>query len=99
MFEGEVILINSYMITVKFKSLLSCQLFHVTNIYSPAAAADKPSFISWLYNFDTSNIEDWIILGDFNLIRSSDNRNRSGGNSNEMLLFNDLIQHLNLVDI
>jgi hypothetical protein len=58
MFEGEVILINSYSITVKFKSLLSGQVFHVTNIYGPATATNKLGFISWLYNFDTSNIED-----------------------------------------
>jgi hypothetical protein len=38
-------------------------------------------------------------LGDFNLIRSPDNRNKGGGNPNEMMLFNDLILHLDLIDI
>lgn len=37
-------------------------------------------------------------MGDFNLIRSPENRNRAGGNANDMLLFNDLINHLDLVD-
>jgi hypothetical protein len=33
---------------------ISGHIFHVTNIYGPAATADKPGFINWLYNFDTS---------------------------------------------
>jgi endonuclease/exonuclease/phosphatase family metal-dependent hydrolase len=38
-------------------------------------------------------------VGDFNLIRSPENRNRSGGNTNEMLLFNDIINHLDLIEV
>jgi hypothetical protein len=49
---------------------ISGHIFHVTNIYGPAATADKPGFINWLYNFDTSGIEDWLLLGDFNLIHA-----------------------------
>jgi hypothetical protein len=98
-FEGEVMFINSHSIIVKFKSLLSGRLSHVTNIYGPAASAGKVGFISWLYNFDCSSMDDWLLIGDFNLIRSPENRNRPGGNFNEMWLFNDLIQHLDLVEI
>jgi hypothetical protein len=38
-------------------------------------------------------------VGDFNLIRSPQDRNRDGGNVNEMLLFNEEISNLGLVDI
>lgn len=38
-------------------------------------------------------------MGDFNLIRNPENRNRTGGNMGVMMLFNDLIHHLDLVDI
>lgn len=38
-------------------------------------------------------------MGDFNLIRSPENRNRPGGNLSDMLLFNNLINHLDLVEI
>jgi hypothetical protein len=92
-----VLLINSYSIIVKFKSLLTGQIFHITNIYGPASSVDKARFISCLYNFDCSLIDDWLLLGDFNLIRSLENRNKLRGNTNEMWLFNDLIQHLDLV--
>jgi hypothetical protein len=74
-------------------------VFHVTNIYGPAATFEKAGFISWLYNFDTSLIGDWLILGDFNLIQTPANRNRIGGSTSEMFLFNDPIQHLDLVEI
>jgi hypothetical protein len=74
-------------------------VFHVTNIYGLATADDKAGFISWLYNFNTYLIEHWLILGDFNHIWTLANRNRAGGSTSEMFLFNDLIQHLDLVEI
>jgi hypothetical protein len=41
----------------------------------------------------------WILMGDFNLIRSPENRNRGGGDNNNMLLFNSIIQHPDLEEI
>jgi hypothetical protein len=38
-------------------------------------------------------------MGDFNLIRSTEDRNRPGGNINNMLLFNSLIQQHDLEEI
>jgi exonuclease III len=99
LFDGELVLANSYSVTVKLKSLQTGHLFHVSNIYGPVAASEKACFINWLYNFDTSQIDDWLILGDFNLTRSPDNRNRPGGNVSEKMLFNNLINHLDLVEI
>jgi hypothetical protein len=40
-----------------------------------------------------------MLAGDLNLIKSHVNRNREGGNQHDMLLFNDLIQHLVLAEI
>jgi hypothetical protein len=44
-------------------------------------------------------MDSWVILGDFNLIRSPENRNRVGGDINNMLLFNRIISQLDLVEI
>jgi hypothetical protein len=44
-------------------------------------------------------LDDWILVGDFNLIRSLSDRNKPSGNVGDMNLFNDLIQHLDVVDI
>jgi hypothetical protein len=36
----------------------------------------------------------WLVLGDFNLIRRQDNRNKPGGNVADMFQFNEVISHL-----
>jgi hypothetical protein len=43
--------------------------------------------------------EDWLLVGDFNFIRSPSNRNKPGGNVNDMLLFNDFIRQQNLTEL
>ena len=45
------------------------------------------------------NEVDWIVMGDFNFIRSPENRNRLGGDVNEMLLFNKAISNLGLIEL
>lgn len=42
---------------------------------------------------------DWLILGDFNFIRSPDDQNRPGGNIADMLAFNDTINNLGWVEL
>lgn len=41
----------------------------------------------------------WMVLGDFNLIKAQENRNKSGGNIEEMFLFNEAISTLGLNEI
>lgn len=59
----------------------------------------RTNFVSWLYSLDISPDDHYLILGDFNLYRTSSNRNRPGGNVNDMLIFNDIIQHLGLIEL
>ena len=40
-----------------------------------------------------------MIWGDFNFIRGPDNRNKPGGDPNNMMLFNNIIINLDLVEI
>ena len=42
---------------------------------------------------------DWIVMGDFNFIRSPNNRNKPGGDVNQMLLFNEAISNSGLVEL
>lgn len=72
---------------------------HVTNIYGPSSADQKLPFITWLMNFDTTSFDHWTLGGDFNLIRSPENRNKQGGDIGEMNLFNEMISDLDLVEI
>lgn len=42
---------------------------------------------------------DWMIVGDFNLMRKQEDRNKEGGDLNEMFLFNDAISALGISEI
>lgn len=70
-FYGIVIQSNSYAIIVKLSYWLDNKSFHVTNIFGPSHLTQKQGFITWLINFDTSGFDDWILGGDFNLIRQN----------------------------
>jgi hypothetical protein len=43
--------------------------------------------------------ENWLLVGDFNFIRSQDDRNKPGGDVNDMFLFNEIIGHLGLLEL
>ena len=43
--------------------------------------------------------ENWLLMGDFNFIRSEENRNKPGEDINDILLFNDIIGHLGLLEL
>lgn len=78
-FDGNLIHANSYAVTCKFTCKLDSKAFHVTNVYGPSNHSQKQAFATWLMNFDTSDFDDWILAGDFNMYRQSDNRNKPGG--------------------
>lgn len=42
---------------------------------------------------------EWFIVGDFNLIRKPEDRNREGADIQEMFLFNETISSLGLLEI
>lgn len=56
-------------------------------------------FTDWLYELQIDPNDNWVLMGDFNFIRSMENRNRPGENTDDMLLFNDVIRVLELVEI
>ena len=48
------------------------------NIYGPCTGEMRELFVDWLFELNIPNDEDWLILGDFNFIRSPENRNKPG---------------------
>lgn len=99
LFEGSLVQANSYAVTVKFTCRSNNKSFHVTNIYGLASSPQKMGFVTWLLNLDTNDYDDWVLGGDFNLIRHPDNKNKPRGDFSEMNMFNELISDLDLVDI
>jgi mannosylglycoprotein endo-beta-mannosidase len=68
-------------------------------VYGPCRGIERDNFVSWLYDLNIPPTANWLILGDFNFVRSHENRNRGGGDINDMFLFNEVIGHLGLLDL
>jgi hypothetical protein len=71
----------------------------ITNVYGPTSTEGRALFTNWLLSLDPDEHSMWMFTGDFNIMRSPSNRNRPGGDHNHMLLFNSIIQHLDLEEI
>lgn len=65
----------------------------------PCTPEGKRDFINWFKQINIEPEEDWLILGDFNLIRNPTDRNRPGGDIQEMMMFNNAISYLDLTEI
>jgi hypothetical protein len=48
-------------------------------VYGPCRQPTRNEFVNWLYNLNIGDEELWLLIGDFNFYRSSENRNRPGG--------------------
>jgi len=73
----------------QLKALLSNKtkivvVHHVSNVLGK-------SFFIWK--------ENWMLVGDFNFYRSLSDRNKSGGNMNDIMIFNEIISNLGLLEI
>ena len=77
-FDGVVISCHKFQLTVQLTCKLSAWVLYVTNVYAPTANAEREEFLTWFNEIDTSLMEFWMIMGDFNLMRSPENRNRPG---------------------
>jgi exonuclease III len=97
--SGEVDFQNEFSLSIKFTSVLSHESWILTNIYGPCTAERKSSFFEWFSNIDMPDDMDWLVLGDFNFIRKPTDRNKPGGDVNDMLLFNEAISNLGLVEL
>jgi exonuclease III len=91
MYNGTVISQNAFHITVALTCTFTDRTWHLTNIYAPCNIEGRNDFIQWFADLDSSEYDLWMLVGDFNLIRSSEDRNRPGGNVSNMIMFNSLI--------
>ena len=97
--SGTLVEVQRYGIVVDFISVHNSEKWRLVNVYGPCQGEERAHFVSWLYNFNIDILDNWLILGDFNFIRSSDNRSRGTGDLNDMFLFNDVIGHLGLIEL
>lgn len=78
MFIGTVIQSHMWALVISFKSTQSPDTWTLANIYGPCTGEPRSDFISWLYDLHIDDNDDLVLLGDFNFIRSMDNRNHPG---------------------
>jgi exonuclease III len=98
-FFGHLSFQNEYAQSVEFTCKLSGEVWILTNVYAPCTSEGKMAFLNWFKHIEMPDEVKWLIVGDFNLIRSQENRNKPGGNIQEMLAFNDAISNLRLVEL
>ena len=65
----------------------------------PMSGWPRVNYTDWLHTLNIPSNEDWLLVGDFNYIRSADNRNKHGGNPNDMITFNDIIRSQQLIEL
>jgi len=85
--------------SIEFCSLHNGTQWILTNIYAPCTYDVKCAFLDWFKGIEMPDDINWIVLGDFNLIHSPEDRNRPGADVVEILLFNEVISELNLIEI
>jgi hypothetical protein len=80
-------------------STYSRAVWVLTNIYAPCITYGKIEFLNRLHDFEMPEDVDWLLVGDFNLIRRPNDRNKPGGNVQEMFRFNEVISYLRLQEL
>ena len=99
MFDGSVLEKHQFAITLAFTSAHSLETWKLSTVYGPCIEPARGLFIDWLKNMQIQDTDNWMILGDFNFYRSTENRNRPGGNISNTFLFNDAIGEAGLIEL
>jgi exonuclease III len=98
-FSGLLLEVKRFGVIVNFTSTHNNDSWNLCCVYGPCKGEERHLFVSWLYNLQIPSNSNWLLLGDFNFIRSNDNRNKPRGNVHEMFLFNEIIGHLGLLEL
>ena len=64
--------------------------WYLVAVYGPCRQPQRDEFVNWLYDLSIDEDDLWLFMGDFNFYRSLENRNRPGGNFNDVLIFSEL---------
>jgi exonuclease III len=98
-FSGQLSEIQRFGIILNFTSVHDNSEWVLVCVYGPCQGLQRDLFVSWLYNLQIPAAANWLLLGDFNFIRSQDDGNKPGGDVNDMFIFNEIIGHLGLLEL
>mgnify|MGYP000873743625 CR=1 FL=1 len=98
-FVGQIIHQFPFAITIKMTSVQTNESWFLSNIYGPCEGPERAMFTDWMYSLNIETEDLWLFMGDFNFMRSLENRNLLGGNVDDVIKFNEIISHLGLFEI
>ena len=98
-FKGTLVEVKPFGMIISFNSVHNNDQWFLVNVYGPCQGVLRDEFVNWLYNLQVEPEQKWLLLGDFNFIRSMDNRNLPGGDVNDIFIFNEIIGHLGLLEL
>ena len=99
MFIGTLVDIKPFGIIVSFVSAHNASRWTLVNVYGPCQGPPRDDFVQWLYNLDILVDDNWLLVGNFNFIRSLENRNLPEGDINDIFLFNEIIRNLGVLEL
>lgn len=73
-FLGQLVFSNNFAIFVELTSKLNNVSWLLTTVYAPCIPNGKRESLNWLETFKMPLEIDWLIIGDFNLIRRPKDR-------------------------
>jgi len=71
----------------------------ITNVYAPSDHRDSPLFLDGLKELKPHINGAWLLLGDFNLVRSATDKNNCAIDTRLCQMFNDTLDHLEVVEL
>ena len=83
--------LKNHSLTTLLVSTLFDHSLTVTNVYGPSDHRHSSDFLRELHDLSSNINGPWVIIGDFNLIRSGDEKNNVNVNIPLMNTFNDTI--------
>jgi hypothetical protein len=90
---------HPFAITLAMTSTYSQCSWNLAVVYGPCRQPTGDQFVNWLFNLQIDDDDLWLLIGDFNFYRYAENRNKSGGNFHDNLIFNNIISHMGLVEL
>ena len=99
MFAAKLIQCSSFGIVVEFMSTHNSQIWVLVTLYGPCQNPTRDVFVNWLHDLIIPDDANWLLLGDFNFLRTMDYRNKPGGDTNDMFIFIEVIGHLGLTEL
>ncbi|XP_020086093.1 uncharacterized protein LOC109708688 [Ananas comosus] len=88
-----------FSLTVVLKRKVDGKMFMITNVHGPTAPNLKADFFLELRSISATSSGAWVVLGDFNVLLSIQDKNGPTTNINDILSFRETVQESGLIDI